>query len=93
MSLLSGSVSIVSKSGASLEEFDPFPFPSVTTGKFLEINPQNKVAMRYIRAETNSDANKNDSVFPASRDWRTFTKKKYSDTFAKVESRIKSNFA
>ena len=40
--------------------------------------------MRYIGAETNSDANKNDSNFPASRDWRTFTKKKYSDTFAKL---------
>ena len=84
MSLLSGSVSIVSKSGAPLEESDPFPFSSVATGKLLGINPQNKVAMRYIGAETNSDANKNDSVFSALRDWRTFTKKKYSDSFVKL---------
>ena len=63
MSLLSGSVSIVSKLGAPIEEYDPFHFSSVTTGKLLGINPQNKVAMRYIGAETNSNANKKDSNF------------------------------
>ena len=34
--------SIVSKSGAPLEEFDPFPFFSVKDGNLLEINPQKK---------------------------------------------------
>ena len=50
----------------------------------MEINPHMGVSTWYIGATSNYNATKNNYVFHASRVWRTFTKKKYLDTFSKL---------
>ena len=51
--------------GATLEEYDPFPFLSVKDGNLFEINPQKNAEIRNIRPATIDDAKYNDSVFTA----------------------------